>query len=190
MGEQKASIIEFKRIKPSHFINYTEEQFFKEFPDINPYNYDIEEVARKMNINIKYSIEEFPENKNNIYSIIEIKDKNNIFININNSNENINKFKYDIINASLGAITRTILPNSSDFENKYVLMGMLEVRSFSFFKKHYLTQKETLHKDISFKLPSYIKKYTSKFLKGSLITLGIGALFLITVLTLKFFSLI
>jgi len=145
------NMIEFKREKTIHFAHYNEEMFFKDFSNFSKNKYDIKEVAKQFNIEIREGISDFPENSNDIFGIIEVKDKNNIRLYLNKDKE-LKDYHYDTINSSIAILTDIILPNIQKYTNQYILIGKKEMIVKSFFKKHYSNPALSIHKDISFHL--------------------------------------
>ncbi len=143
--------IEFKREKTIHFANYNEDMFFKDFSNFSKTNYNIKEVAKKFNIEIRDGISDFPEESKDIFGIIEVKDKNNIRLHLNEDKE-LKDYHYDTVNSSIAILTDIILPNIQKYHNQYILIGKKEMIVKSFFKKHYSNPALSVHKDISFHL--------------------------------------
>jgi len=145
--------IEFKREKTIHFANYNEDLFFNDFNEFSKNNYDIKEVAKKLNLKTSKDLSEFPEETRDLYGIIEIKNKHDIKLHLSND-EKHKDFHYDTINSSIAILTDIILPNVKKYDNQYILIGKKEMIVKSFFKKNYLNPSLSIHKDIGFQLTS------------------------------------
>lgn len=143
--------IQFKREKTIHFANYTEEMFFKDFKDFSANDYDIKKVAQKLNLKISDKLSDFPEETQETFGIIEIKDKHNIRLHLSEKKEH-KDFHYDTINSSIAILTDIILPNIQKYHNQYILVGRKEMIVKSFFRKYYQNPALSVHKDISFHL--------------------------------------